>query len=47
MVTHVTGDLNKAISFVVGVLSTSFARAYSGSSIRARDALCNYVFLKT
>jgi len=27
---HVAGDLNKAISFVVGILSTSFARALLG-----------------
>jgi len=27
---HVAGDLNKAISFVVAVLSTSFARALLG-----------------
>jgi len=27
---HVTGDLNKTISFVVGVLTTSFARALLG-----------------
>jgi len=27
---HVTGDLNKPISFVVEVLTTSFARALPG-----------------
>jgi len=41
MVVHVTGDLKKAIAFVAGILSTSFARAYSGSPIRARAAPCN------
>ena len=37
LVGHVAGDLNKKISFVVGILSTSFALALlGGSSIRAR-----------
>jgi len=35
------GDLNKTISFVVGVLSTAFARAYPGSSNRALATLYN------
>jgi len=38
---RVAGDLNKIISFVVGVLSTSLA-LYLGSSIRARTALCKH-----
>jgi len=38
---HAAGDLNKTISFVAGVLTTLFAHAFSGSSIRVRAALCN------
>ena len=43
---HVAGNLDKTISFVVGVLPTSLA-LHSGSSVRARAALCNKVFFKT
>jgi len=44
---HVAGedDLNTTTTFVAGVRSTSLP-LYSGSSIRARAALCNQVFLK-